>query len=139
MLYYADTSGEDVLGRVQLRRGSITAQSPQNILYLQYMWANTLNYIMHTSAAPNTFGDAGLASTRYSFQQSWFIKLLVGDRDPLIGAKRTRVLSVKGKQSAERSTSLQLPNQSWQRSASIDMRCIKKTVCVCVFQSGHCV
>lgn len=118
--------------------------------YLQYMQANSLNYIISTLIAHSTLRDAILASPCNSFQQSWFIRLLVGDRDPLTAAKDKSV-QCKRRKSVERSTLLQLLNQSWQGSASIDMRCSKENVCVCVrelvcvcvcagvFQSTHCI
>lgn len=95
------------------------------------MQVKTLNCITSTLAATKGPREPILAGPHYSFQQSWFIRLLVGDRDPLTEAED---VSIQGKRrgSVQRSRSLQLLNQSWQRSASTDMRCSKENVCVCL-------
>lgn len=115
----------------ELNCGSITARSAQNIQYLLYMQVNALNYIISASTVPSALRDSVLASPPCSFQQSWFIKLLVGDRGPLIAAKDE---CVQGKRRGlvQRSTSVQLLNQSWQWSASTDMSCSEENVCPCV-------
>ncbi|TNN74875.1 hypothetical protein EYF80_014975 [Liparis tanakae] len=70
-----------------------------------------------------------LGKSLCSLQQSWFIKLPVGDGDPPIAAKDEGVGSIR-RESVQRSTSLQPLNQSWQGSASAGFRCREKEMCV---------
>ena len=126
LLYYADSLGKDVLGPVELCYGSITTPVTQK-RYLLYVRVNTLHY-MRINSTQHTQGF-NFGKPSYSFQQSWFIKLLVGHRDPLIAAK-DECVQWKRRESVQRSTSLQLLNQSWQGSASTDMRRNEENVCV---------
>lgn len=98
------------------------------------MQVNTLNYIIAALTALNTLRDLILASPPTASSSLGSLSCWWGDRHPLIAAK-DECVQCKRRESVQRSTSLQLLNQSWQGSASTDMRCSEENVCVCMCES----
>lgn len=130
LLCYTDSLGEDVLGL----DCSSTAHTKKKDTIFTRVQVNILNYIIAALTALNTLRDLILASPPTASSSLGSLSCWWGDRHPLIAAK-DECVQCKRRESVQRSTSLQLLNQSWQGSASTDMRCSEENVCVCMCES----